>query len=156
MSQIDFTQNSKGFHHTSTARKHYVPKDLENCEHVFVRLDRIRKALEAPYQGPFPVLERTAKVFKILLPNGKTENISIDRLKPAYIFKNHAQTVTFHLTNSVLDPKQVTNAITREEKGSAETANIKTNNKTRPKKHVHFSRKLVTSLSAPPLKGGLM
>ena len=88
MSEIDFTSHSQGFHHTAKTDKSYIPKDLESCEYVFVRIDRVRKPLEAPYQGPFLVKNKNSKIFQILLPNGKTENISIDRVKPAYVSKN--------------------------------------------------------------------
>ena len=65
--------------------KSYVPKDLKNCTHVWLRIDRVRKSLEAPYSGPYKVLARTEKFFTIELPNGDKNNVSIDRLKPARI-----------------------------------------------------------------------
>lgn len=34
----------------------FVPKDLETCEHVFVRVDKIKPSLTAPYDGPFKVV----------------------------------------------------------------------------------------------------
>ncbi|GBN24074.1 Transposon Ty3-G Gag-Pol polyprotein [Araneus ventricosus] len=39
----------------------FVHKDLENCSHVFQRIDRVKKQLESPYEGPFPVIERQDK-----------------------------------------------------------------------------------------------
>nr|VZI38648.1 unnamed protein product [Spirometra erinaceieuropaei] len=44
----------------------YVEKDLDSCTHVFVRCDRVRQPLESPYEGPFRVLARNAKTFRIL------------------------------------------------------------------------------------------
>uniref|UniRef100_A0A1I8GGB4 DUF7041 domain-containing protein n=1 Tax=Macrostomum lignano TaxID=282301 RepID=A0A1I8GGB4_9PLAT len=61
----------------------YVPKDLEMAEFVWVRVDRVRSPLEAPYSGPYRVKQRTDKFFVIFLPSGNTESVSIDRLKPA-------------------------------------------------------------------------
>ncbi|RXG62121.1 hypothetical protein Avbf_11277 [Armadillidium vulgare] len=70
-------------HHTSFTP--YIPRDLFTCSHVYLRVDRIRKPLEAPYQGPFKVLSRSSKCFTLLLPSGKHEVVSIDRLKPAIL-----------------------------------------------------------------------
>ena len=48
----------------------------------------MRKPLEAPYEGPFLVIDTNDKVFNVLV-KGKAKNISIDRLKPAFI-ENHS------------------------------------------------------------------
>lgn len=63
----------------------YIPKELDTCTHVYVRVDRIRKPLEAPYQGPFKILKRNKKCFRLLFPSGSTDVVSIDRLKPAVL-----------------------------------------------------------------------
>ena len=65
-------------------RKVFVHKDLSTCSHVFVRIDRVKKPLEHPYEGPYKVLERLSdNVFKMEI-QGKATNISVERLKPAY------------------------------------------------------------------------
>ncbi|GFU76390.1 RNA-directed DNA polymerase from mobile element jockey [Trichonephila clavipes] len=54
----------------------FVHKDLKSCSHVFLRIDRVKKALEPPYEGPytvhkmgyFPQLWKTASVIPILKP----------------------------------------------------------------------------------------
>ncbi|GFT01866.1 uncharacterized protein NPIL_624961 [Nephila pilipes] len=72
---------------SSSVNKHqkiFVHKDLRSCCHVFVRIDRIKKALEPPYQGPYRVVERSEKIFTLSMKN-KNVNISIGRLKPAYL-----------------------------------------------------------------------
>ncbi|GFV57399.1 retrovirus-related Pol polyprotein from transposon opus [Trichonephila clavipes] len=33
----------------------FVHKDLKSCSHVFIRIDRVKKALEPPYEGPYTV-----------------------------------------------------------------------------------------------------
>lgn len=63
--------------------KTFVHKDLRTCENVYLRIDSGKKSLQAPYDGPYPVLHRDEKVYRIQLP-GREVNVSIDRLKPAY------------------------------------------------------------------------
>ncbi|BHF84524.1 hypothetical protein SprV_0902767500 [Sparganum proliferum] len=60
----------------------YVEKGLANCTHVFVRCDRVRKPVESPYEGPFRVLARNSKTFRILRGD-KEDVVSIDRVKAA-------------------------------------------------------------------------
>ena len=60
-----------------------VPRDLQTCSHVFVRIDAVRRPLSPPYEGPFPVLSRTPKTF-VLDKSGKTSTVTVDRLKPAF------------------------------------------------------------------------
>ena len=86
MKQIDFSSHSKGFHHTGTERV-YMPPNLKNCTHVWVRIDRVRRPLESPYQGPFPVIDLRDKTVEIQLPSGKSQIVSIDRVKPVILPK---------------------------------------------------------------------
>ncbi|XP_023242776.1 uncharacterized protein LOC111640921, partial [Centruroides sculpturatus] len=70
-------------------RKHgnhqtFVFRDLQTCSHVFVRHDAIRKPLQPPYDGPFQVLQRSDKTFRVNI-NGKEVTVTIDRLKPAFV-----------------------------------------------------------------------
>lgn len=62
----------------------FVSKDLSTCSHVFLRTDAIKKSLQPPYEGPYEVLSRSDKVFKIMV-RGRPTTVNIDRLKPAYI-----------------------------------------------------------------------
>ena len=61
----------------------HVPKELLTCTHVFIRVDRVKKPLQPPYNGPFHVIERMDKYF-IIDVNGKHDSKSIDRLKVAH------------------------------------------------------------------------
>ncbi|UYV79915.1 hypothetical protein LAZ67_18001038 [Cordylochernes scorpioides] len=54
------------------------------CSHVFLREDRVKQTLEHPYRGPFLPKKIQEKYF-LLQINGKEVNISIERLKPAYL-----------------------------------------------------------------------
>lgn len=84
MQRIRFMQTS--WHNKSDT---YIPKDLLTATHVFVRVDSVRKPLQFPYDGPYKVLQRADKYYKIEI-NGRSENISIDRLKPAYVESQEA------------------------------------------------------------------
>lgn len=67
--------------------KEHIPDKLKVCSHVWLRLDRVRKPLEAPYQGPYEVTHRTDDTFTIII-RGKNCVVSIDRLKPATLPSN--------------------------------------------------------------------
>jgi len=62
--------------------KEFLPKDLETCQFVWIRCDRVRKPLEAPYKGPYAVIKRGTVSFTIKV-RGKEVNVAIERLKPA-------------------------------------------------------------------------
>jgi len=70
----------------SRSRSEHLPEELGTCKHVWLRLDRVKRPLEAPYQGPFEVTDRTNSTFTILV-RGKPTTVSIERVKPARIFK---------------------------------------------------------------------
>uniref|UniRef100_A0A182W7W3 Reverse transcriptase domain-containing protein n=1 Tax=Anopheles minimus TaxID=112268 RepID=A0A182W7W3_9DIPT len=70
-------------------RKHsiFMHRDLQTCKNVFVRNDSVRPLLSPPYEGPFAVINRTDKYFKVKM-RGRTVNISVDRLKPPYTLES--------------------------------------------------------------------
>ena len=63
--------------------KCFIPKDLENNGHAFVRVDKVKPGLSQPYEGPYKIIRRTRKYY-VLDVKGKNTSISIDRLKPAF------------------------------------------------------------------------
>lgn len=69
--------------HTSSSKPFYIPKDLGTATHVFIRQGPARRPLQAAYLGPYEVLRRGPKTFDIDVA-GKTQTVTIDRLKPAY------------------------------------------------------------------------
>ena len=71
---------------TQTREHHrfsYLHPALQTCPYVLVRDDSVRKPLQPPYLGPFPVVRRAEKYFT-LLQRGKENSVCIDRLKPAF------------------------------------------------------------------------
>ena len=79
---------------TSTHRPErpaFIPDELRQCPFVFIRRDGYRPPLSTPYDGPFRVLERNAKFFRIQLGD-REDTVSIDRLKPAKVLDNATPT----------------------------------------------------------------
>ena len=59
-------------------------KELDTCSHVFLRRIAITPPLTAPYDGPFKVVARSGRVFKVMI-KGKVETVTADRVKPVHI-----------------------------------------------------------------------
>ena len=78
----------------------YIPRALKDCTHVFVRHDATRSPFDQPYDGPFEVLERYEKFFKLKL-NNRIDNVSIDRLKPAFLESVFEEPITLDTPTSV-------------------------------------------------------
>ena len=76
--------------HTATPRQE-VPESLKTATFVFVRHGARRIPLTRPYDGPFRVLERGIKFFRVQAGT-KEQVISVDRLKPAFGFADPAPT----------------------------------------------------------------
>lgn len=72
----------------------FIFKDLATASHVFLRDDASTGSFRPSYTGPYEVMERGEKVYKLLI-SGKTVTVSIDRIKPAYIL-NDTHTTTSH------------------------------------------------------------
>ena len=51
MKTLNFYDFSTGDCHS--VPNSYVPRDLNTASKVWLRIDRVRKSLEAPYSGPF-------------------------------------------------------------------------------------------------------
>ena len=60
-----------------------LPEELRTCTHVFVRRGN-QTSLASPYNGPYRVLSREPNSFRIAMPGGNSEAVSINRLKPAF------------------------------------------------------------------------
>lgn len=68
--------------------KPFVHADLKTCTHVFLRDDTVRRPLQPPYSGPHEIINRISdKVYRIK-HNNRLVNISVDRLKPAFLSFN--------------------------------------------------------------------
>ncbi|GFW26356.1 transposon Tf2-6 polyprotein [Trichonephila clavipes] len=56
----------------------FVHKDLKSCSHVFLRIDRVKKALEPPYEGPYTVQKRSQSQRKNLRIEEQKEKLRIE------------------------------------------------------------------------------
>ena len=61
----------------------HLPDELQTATHAFVQRGGIQPSMATPYVGPFRIVERQPHSFKIAIPGGSTEKISIARLRPA-------------------------------------------------------------------------
>jgi hypothetical protein len=65
-------------------RSPYIDPKMETATHAFIRTDAYKRPLQSVYKGPYKILEKHNKYFKIQLPSGP-DNVSIDRLKAAHV-----------------------------------------------------------------------
>lgn len=79
--------------HHHDHRPSFVPNELYTCSHVFLRKDAVCPPLQQPYEGPYPVLERSKKTMKLLI-KGKELTVTIDRVKPAFLETSNTPTST--------------------------------------------------------------
>ena len=80
----------------------HLQQSLFSCTHVFVRRDAVKKPLQPPYDGPYKVLDRSDKYFKLSIL-GKTDTVSVDRLKPAHL-ENTSTATTAPTTSTTPSP----------------------------------------------------
>lgn len=65
-------------------RESHVPNNLGTTGYVYVRRDAHCRPLQRPYSGPYKIIEVHEKYFALDI-DGRPENVSVDRLKPAYV-----------------------------------------------------------------------
>ena len=65
----------------------YLPPELTSCSHVFVEVDSTKPNLLPSYAGPFLVLPRTDKTFKIV-NNDKVQHVQSITSNPALLCTN--------------------------------------------------------------------
>ena len=92
----------------TTSKTLFVHPELHQATHVFLRHDAVRKPLQPVYDGPFKVLTRSDKTFKIDI-NGKQDTVHVDRLKPAFLFLPETTSTDDTSTPASLPNDAVTN-----------------------------------------------
>ncbi|XP_011869220.1 PREDICTED: uncharacterized protein LOC105562768 [Vollenhovia emeryi] len=81
-------------------------KDLKNTTHVFLRHNAPTRALQPTFDGPYEVLAKTEKTYKLRI-NGKNVHVTIDRLKPAYMMADSNDTKNAPVTQPATSVTQV-------------------------------------------------
>ena len=66
----------------------YLPPDLHSATHVYIRHNGHKPPLTRPYEGPFRVARPLDKHFTLDI-NGKLKEVTVDRLKPAKLTRDH-------------------------------------------------------------------
>lgn len=120
----------------------HVPRDLFSCSHVFVRVDSVRKPLQQPYKGPYKVLKRKDRFFTLDI-DGKRDQISIDRLKVAYVENQESLEESLSKSKSIVKgriPSSVEKSAVQSSRTSTPTAPIR---KTRSGRHVRFPERYI-------------
>lgn len=74
-------------------------KDLATCTHVFLRNDAVKQPLERPYSGPYKVAQRISNKVFTLIVKGKSINVNVERLKPAYFVAENEEQPTDSTTS---------------------------------------------------------
>ena len=124
----------------------YIHPSLQTCSHVFLRIDSVKPPLSPPYTGPHPVISRKEKNFVIEI-NSKHTNVSIDRLKPAYVLSESAHSQISQRL-SVEQPIVSQHAPAEENSlnkpNTVKTPEIVKPRTTRSGRHVHFPKRLIT------------
>jgi transposase InsO family protein len=91
----------------------FMPPALGTCTHVWLRLDRVRRPLEAPYTGPHQVIARDmSRKTMFIDQNGTNTTVSMNRTKP----------VTTNVTLSTRQPPNTVPPATIEASTSPEPA----------------------------------
>jgi cleavage and polyadenylation specificity factor subunit 1 len=131
MREIDFHKLSEGVHNSKQTRSFGpAPPSVRSGSKVWVRVDRVRKPLEAPYRGPFTVSDVREKTVKIDLPDGSTDVVSLDRIK---VFRESPQARTVN--------PPVARAIADERSSPPANSTART---TRSGRQVHFPKHFVS------------
>ncbi|XP_015374079.1 PREDICTED: uncharacterized protein LOC107169011 [Diuraphis noxia] len=107
-SQMQSLQLTPGTNHGRRAV--FFPSQLSSSTHVFVRVDAKRPPLQPCYDGPYTVLDRREKIFKVQT-SSKQSWISVDRLKPAFILNDNPPADHTYAASEIAHPSPQTKRV---------------------------------------------
>ena len=70
-------------HHVWDSPPTQLPSALRTCKYMFVREDSSTPSLAPLYRGPYLILERRDKFFRLQI-GSRADSVSVDRLKPVF------------------------------------------------------------------------
>ena len=76
MSQFDVRDFPK---RSTKSAKSYVPEKLQTCDKVWIRVDHVRRPVEAPYSGPYMVYGLVGWVWSVTTYNEKKLHLTQDK-----------------------------------------------------------------------------
>ena len=62
----------------------YLPDELNNATHAFIRRGGVQPNLVSPYEGPYRIVSRSETNFDVDIPGRGIETIAVARIKPAH------------------------------------------------------------------------
>jgi transposase InsO family protein len=84
LSDVQSSTHGQRLHHVKRQDTAELPADLLQAEMVFVRVDSKQPPLSPLYNGPYKVLERSLRFFKLQIGD-RVDTVSTLRLKAAYL-----------------------------------------------------------------------
>lgn len=103
--EVDFATLSQGVIHGNQTE--YISPSLKNATHVWLRVDRTKRPLEAPYCGPYP-LKNISNNTVTIKKDGHENKISLSRIKPAFLSRPLPTTPKEKENTTELDSKTTT------------------------------------------------
>lgn len=88
-------------------RHHIKNRPFDKCTHAFIRRDGVIPSLQSKYAGPYKIIEKLDRAFKLLV-NNKIKTVTLERLKPAYFWQEpNAVAIDHNYSTHVNDPNTV-------------------------------------------------
>ena len=83
----------------------YLPDELQNATHAFVRRGGVQPSMTAPYEGPYRIVNRSETNFDVDIPGRGVETIAIARIRPAHKEDNEQDSKHLILKHRILKTK---------------------------------------------------
>jgi len=81
----DFTKLARGNHHSALGKQ--TTLNVKVGDLVWLRVDRVKRPLEAPYEGPLEVIATNHCTVTVRYPSGRLSTVSKERVKIANVVR---------------------------------------------------------------------
>ena len=85
-------------------KKIFLFKDLKSCTHVFMCVGAVKRSLVCPYTGPHRIVNRTSDRIYEIDVNGKSPQVSVEHLKPAYFLREYLCNISLDNASATFPP----------------------------------------------------